>query len=368
MLLALLFIAAATGSVLPFRDAIERQLNSQLHVVAHGVHRVPLQNVIDAVERRYPYARVSTITLRREREDASLIVYLAKKPGVPSGDLVVSEVFVDPYTGEILGARNRRHPVFSRENFVPMLIRLHYSLLLETPGVWLMGTAAVIWLLTSVLGLALAWPASPLSVASWRGVVTLRRHGGSYKLTYDLHRALGVALLPVWLVLAFTSVYLNFPGLVRAATVSVSTLTAPPTRLAVSVGPPATTPDHAIRAALARVPGAVPFGITQDFVRGWYSVRLVVPGDVNPTGNSQAYVDFSSGEVVAVRLASTLSAGDRFIFWQFPLHSGEAFGWPGRVAVAMSALALMVMCGTGLYVWWRGWSLRASAKFIKEGK
>jgi uncharacterized iron-regulated membrane protein len=141
--------------------------------------------------------------------------------------------------------------------------------------------------------------------------VTVRRGGGSYKFTYDLHRALGVAFLPVWPVLGFTSLYLNFPGLVRAATMAVATVTAP---------------DQAIATALARVPAARPFGVTRDFARSWYSVRLVPPGDVSPTGNSQVYVDFSTGEVVAARRASELRAGDRFIFWQFPLQSGGAFG------------------------------------------
>jgi uncharacterized iron-regulated membrane protein len=114
------------------------------------------------------------------------------------------------------------------------------------------------------------------------------------------------------------------------------------------------------------VPGATPFGITRDFSRGWYSVRLVASADVNPSGNSQVYVDFATGEVVATRLASEVGAGDRFLFWQFPLHSGEAFGLAGRVAIALAAMALMAICGTGLYVWWRGWTLRrARARAIE---
>jgi uncharacterized iron-regulated membrane protein len=357
-LLVLLVVAGATGGVLTFRDELERAINPHLHVVAPGGARVPLEDVIAAVERRYPMARVSTITLRTETDaDASLVVYMAKRPNGPPGDLPASEAFVDPYTGTVLGDRNRRHPVFSRANVVPMLIRLHYSLLLETPGVWVMGGAAMVWLLTSVIGLALAWPTSWPSVRSWRPIVTVRRHDGPYKFTYDMHRALGVALLPVWLVLAFTSVYLNFPGLIRAATARVATVTAAPTRALVRVEP-FITPDQAIDAAVTHVPGAKPFGVTRDFVRGWYSVRLIVPGDVNPSGNSQVYVDFSTGDVVATRMASELSAGDRFLFWQFPLHSGEAFGLPGRLAVTLVAMVLVVMCGTGLYVWWRGWSAR----------
>jgi uncharacterized iron-regulated membrane protein len=168
----------------------------------------------------------------------------------------------------------------------------------------------------------------------------------------------GVGLLPIWFLLAFTSVYLNFPRLVRAATATFSTITAVPTRSAPRIAQPTATADDALAAALAYAYGAKPFGISRDFVHGWYSVRLVLPGDINPSGNSQVYVDFSTGAVVAARLATAATAGDRFIFWQFPLHSGEAFGVAGKAAISAAAMALAVMCGTGLYVWWRGWIVR----------
>ena len=95
---------------------------------------------------------------------------------------------------------------------------------------------------------------------------------------------------------------------------------------------PRITPDAAVARALAAVPGARAFGFTRDFANHRYSVRLVLPDDINPAGNSQAYIDFSTGEVIAVRLASDAPAGLRFLYWQFPLHSGEAFGAAGQVA------------------------------------
>ncbi|MEQ1573803.1 MAG: PepSY-associated TM helix domain-containing protein [Vicinamibacterales bacterium] len=352
----LLFVAGATGAVLTFRQDIERWVNPHLRVVTPTGRYAPLQVIIDRVEQRFQNARVSTITLPA-RPDDSLVVYLGKRPGSP-GELEASEVFANPYTADILGFRDRRQPVYSRDNVVPMLVRLHYSLLLGSAGVWVMGIAAIVWLLTTLIGLALAWPAAWHRVKSWRPILSVRREEGSHKLNYDLHRALGVALAPFWVVLAFSSVYLNFPNLVRAATGAVSTLSTPPSRSSPPIERPNASPDDAIAAALARVQGAHAFGVTRDFTKGWYSVRLVTRGDVNPSGNSQAYVDFNSGQVLSVRLASAASPGTRFLYWQFPLHSGEAFGLPGRLAVTVAALALMVMCGTGVYLWWRGWILR----------
>jgi uncharacterized iron-regulated membrane protein len=186
----------------------------------------------------------------------------------------------------------------------------------------------------------------------------VRLADGAYKVNYDLHRALGVALLPVWLVLAFTSVYLNFPGVVQQATAAFGAVSAPPSRTVPTPLLPTITPDAAIARAVAAMPGARPFGFSRDFGNGWYSVRLIAPGEVNPAGNSRAYIDFATGEIAALASAAAAGAGDRFLDWQFPLHSGEAFGLPGRLAITAAAVALMVMCVTGLYVWWRGWMAR----------
>jgi uncharacterized iron-regulated membrane protein len=46
-------------------------------------------------------------------------------------------------------------------------------------------------------------------------------------------------------------------------------------------------------------------------------------------------------------------AGDRFLDWQFPLHTGEAFGSAGRLLITVAGLAPAAFMLTGLAVWWR---------------
>lgn len=59
------------------------------------------------------------------------------------------------------------------------------------------------------------------------------------------------------------------------------------------------------------------------------------------------YIDLASGEVAALRLAGNLSAGERFLAWQFPLHTGLAFGRVGQFVVAVTGVALVALCVTG---------------------
>ena len=50
-------------------------------------------------------------------------------PGMKA-TVAFNQVFVDPYSGAILGQRNTSDFVLSRLNFMPFMLRLHYSLFL----------------------------------------------------------------------------------------------------------------------------------------------------------------------------------------------------------------------------------------------
>jgi uncharacterized iron-regulated membrane protein len=45
-----------------------------------------------------------------------------------------------------------------------------------------------------------------------------------------------------------------------------------------------------------------------------------------------------------------MSAGDRFILSQFPLHNDEAFGLPGRLVILVSGLSVPLLYVTGLLI------------------
>lgn len=63
-------------------------------------------------------------------------------------------------------------------------------------------------------------------------------------------------------------------------------------------------------------------------------------------------VEALTGRIVCVRDANTRkSAGETFLDWQWPLHSGKAFGWTGRILVFLSGLTLPLMFITGMIRW-----------------
>jgi len=59
-------------------------------------------------------------------------------------------------------------------------------------------------------------------------------------------------------------------------------------------------------------------------------------------------VDQYSGQILLVEDATTGSAGDQYLRWQFFLHSGQAFGMIGRILVFIAGLACPLLYITGL--------------------
>ena len=63
-------------------------------------------------------------------------------------------------------------------------------------------------------------------------------------------------------------------------------------------------------------------------------------------------VDQYSGKILKVQdPTNRKSAGQAVVDWQWPLHSGKAFGWTGRILTFLSGLACPVLFVTGFIRW-----------------
>ncbi len=62
-------------------------------------------------------------------------------------------------------------------------------------------------------------------------------------------------------------------------------------------------------------------------------------------------VDQYSGQVLHVQDRGKFTAGETFLEWLFPLHSGEAFGAIGRPLALLIGLAPLTLYATGFMRW-----------------
>ena len=174
------------------------------------------------------------------------------------------------------------------------------------------------------------------------------------KLSFQLHRAAGFYIAPVFLLLSVSGVYFNMPGWVTPAVGALATLS-PNEKLAnrSAPGTAPVAPAAAVAAAQALFPQGRVSRLSFPARPGQpWEVRVRQPGEMRH-GDGATRVTIDSGDAAVLRVVDPLAmrSGDRFLSWMFPLHTGEALGTAGRVFISVVGLMPLVFIVTGLVMW-----------------
>jgi uncharacterized iron-regulated membrane protein len=205
-----LVIAGLTGALMAFYDELEVAIAPQLHLVqppsAHAAMLSPIE-LREKVQAAHPGAVINYLPLHVEpghalKLDIRRIDPATRRIGPWSPE--VDEVFIDPYTGRILGTRLWGDISQGAINFMPFIYRLHYTLLADKTGRYLLGIVALIWVLDTFVGFYLTLPQRLGSswLSRWKPSWLVRWGGGETKLTFDLHRAGALWIWPLLFVFA----------------------------------------------------------------------------------------------------------------------------------------------------------------------
>jgi len=366
---AFLFIAGLTGAVISWDHELDAWLNPHLFQARTAGPARPAQELAAAVEAADPRARIRFMPLEAE-PGHTLSVSVEPRLDPATGrpfELGYNQVAVDPATGEIQGRREWGRASLSRENLLPFLYKLHYSMHLPKAwglelGIVLMGVLAIFWVLDSFIALGISFP----SPATWRGSFAFRWRQGGPRLVFDLHRSGGVWTWLLVLTLAVTSVSMNLgPQVMRPVVSLFSKLTPSPfearlaARPATSAEPKVSLPQALeLGRAEARRRGwtAPPGGVFLSSEFGVWGVGFFEVGRSHGDGglgNPWLYFDAATGEPAGADIPGTGSAGDLFLQAMFPLHSGRILGWPGRVLISLMGLAVAAFSATGVLIWLR---------------
>lgn len=375
-----LFTAGLTGAVISWDHELDEWLNPALfHARSEPGAAEPMSSLALARQVEHADARVRVQYIPLSAEPGhTVLLFVEPRIDPATGqpfELDFNQIAMDPLTGEIQGRRMWGDVSLDRENLLPFLYKLHYSLHLPDGfgvelGVLLMGLVGMVWALDCLIALWISFP----SRKSWRKSFAFRWRQGGYRLTFDLHRSGGVWLWALLATVAVTSVSMNLGSQVVRPLVSLfSTLT--PSPFDSRTPKP---PDQPIEAAipreraleLARVEAArrgwrAPAGaIFYSAAYGVYGVGFFAPGNDHGDGglgNPWLYFDGESGAPAGAEVPGEGSAGDIFLQAQFPLHSGRIFGVPGRAIMSMLGLMVAMLSVTGVVIWARKRRARAGS-------
>jgi uncharacterized iron-regulated membrane protein len=319
-------ILGLTGGVMAFEDELDHLTHPRLfHVTPQGTPK-SLAELTNRVTVAFPGKPVLAYGFGMSADLAWSL------------NLAGTTVFVNEYTGEILGTR-------SGATWLSQIHQLHLRLLAGGTGKTIVSWAGVFMMALSLSGIYLWWPIKRVAVDS---AATGRR------FWFDLHNAAGVYAFPFLFVLALTGIVIGFESW---TTPLIYRVTGSQPYAAVSVTPVAgkqtLTPDEALGIARAQLPDATPVSINVPGSKAPFRVALRYPEDRTPGGRSRVFVNQYSRSVLQVESSRTTAAGTRLITLNRAIHTGDILGMPTKILMSLASFTVVVQAITGLMMWWR---------------
>jgi uncharacterized iron-regulated membrane protein len=320
-------ILGLTGTIMAFEDEIDHLTNARLFSVAPAGTPLPLTDLGAKVLATHPGARIFSYGMGVTPD---LSYYVAA---------VGSTVYINQYTGEILGER-------SGPTWLGEVHQLHLRLLAGATGKTVVSWAGVLMLLLTISGLYLWWPLKRLAV-NW--TVAGRRRW------FDLHNTVGVLAFVFLFILTLTGIVIGFESVTSPLFYETTSSRPYPFMVPATPKPAAqmVTPDAAVAAARAAMPGAAPIAVSAPNPKVAYRVAMRFPEDRTPGGRTRVHVDPYTGAAVLAESSRTTAAGTRIINANRAIHTGDIFGIPSKILMSLASLAAVAQVITGLTMWWK---------------
>jgi uncharacterized iron-regulated membrane protein len=317
-----------------------------------------LPEVAAEVQARHPELVITQFPLNL-RPTENLKFDVAPRAG---RTLDYNQLFVDPSDGRIVGTRQTK-PGWGRRHFVEGVFQAHQNLVAGTWGRWIMGLAALGWLIGNLVGLYLTLPVKRPFWSKWKKKWKIDTKAKMRRLMLEIHNSSGLWLLIPATILAYTSVAMNFFG---EAFVPLTEAISPAKPSIFSEPSKAPSPDAARigfpRALVLGSAAAKSNGLTWEPALERYSAEHDVYGisftddgfeNYHRLGPVTIYLDATTGRFVEADDPYHDSAGRKAGRALYPLHSGELGGTLGIALIFLLGLSTAEMCVTGFYTWWK---------------
>lgn len=360
-----------TGGLSVFLPELRNTLVGPFHI-ASGQRRMSLQTLQNNIEKSNPSFRLYRVypgqtAVQTDRFEEQ------------TEDKTIREIIVDPYSAHILIDGKKDF------TFYDWVRDLHANLLSGKTGKTINGFGGALLLLTGLAGIVVWWPGRRHVTA---GTFRVSTHKGWHRLSFDLHRLVGVLILLPLSVAAITGVGLAFPQLTGNVVSAVlgpqsemfdlksnkrSKQKAAMNRTGHEVDSDQAEGknnvvsrkfvglDNIVKVAREQLPGGTPTRIQPPITKnGAYVVWMHLPGDWRDEGDNRVLVDGTSAMLLGVQLGRSMSLSSRVIEGATAVHYGQFGGTSTRVFAVLVGLTLPLLYTTGMVLWWRRVSRRWS--------
>ena len=263
-------------------------------------------------------------------------------------DLYVDDAAGDTTLVRVDGSGQVLRTRASRDGLIPKAASLHQTLLAGDTGHWIVGVSGVLLLLTIGMGFVIGWPQRH---AHWSRVLWPRGARPGAARRYAWHRSIGLMWGVPAAVLVTAGVLMTFESPIKGwlgldATPPELAQVAPPVGVRIATA-------TALAAALARFPGAELSGARLPSAeQPWYRIRVRQPDEWRRVyGTTVVYVAAADGRLLLVEDAFDAPRARAFMDNLYPVHTGEALGFVGRLIALATGVWLLTMLVLGFGTW-----------------
>ncbi|WP_426222459.1 PepSY-associated TM helix domain-containing protein [Psychrobacter sp. DWR1-2-3] len=402
-----LIIAGFTGSLLAFHDELDNVFNHQLaQIERQDAPQLPIATLHDKVVAAYPEYNFSSMptSLKADKSAVFSVDRVRGQSAKNQPKAPFQEVYINPYNGDILGTRDKDE--WAWRNTMWKVFWLHRDLLLGNFGKLLLGVIALLWTINCFIGFYLTLPRTVKKghaahrktikkrasvLKRWLPAWKIRRETNTFKLNYDVHHAFGLWLWLMLFVIAWSSVGFNLQQVYQPMMQVVVGLESREGKESKEKGKsykpdksgaqvlPNVMPVINATADIVNKTNSIEYvskqaniaaqnnGVTVQQLLGirWvaednqWQMRFKMDKDIGTdSGASSITVDAATGKVEKVNFGYQSSFGTKADRWLSTLHMGHISHGIGHLAyqifLALIGLAVVVLSGTGVYLWAKG--------------
>jgi uncharacterized iron-regulated membrane protein len=337
-------IVGLTGSLLVFEGEIDRWIDSGRFGNITPVGEVlALDQIVEVVQTAYPKWRIQAIDLPISDRGRAFPVQMV------ASDDESHQVYIDPYTGKVLGDRTHAESYFSK------VYAWHSSLAAGEAGRISVGIASGLLVVLVVTGVML-WP-------GWRKLTAgfkIKWNAHPKRLNFDLHKVSGITMAVFLSFAAFTGFCWTFSDWANPA---IYALTLSPYQEEDEIAVMAPQPGQSMVSPQRLLQQAIQVSPSFKAASLRFPESETEPFRVYGKANEIVYLHPYTGNVLKTKLSDQeKTLGDRITGSFSALHLGTFAGLPSRILYLLVGLSPLMLFITG-FIMWRN---RKPAKLQKQ--
>lgn len=348
-------IIGITGSILVFQDEIDRKLNPELFSVeANGIYK-DYGEILPLVKNLHPELSVQSIMINKGAANPTYRILT---------DSFQTEIFINPYTGEIIDTR----PRFGR--FIGSVMDIHRTLMIPGIGRYIVGAASLILLILSITGIRL-W--LPKKIRQIKSSFTVKFSASFTQQNRSWHNILGVFTFPVVTMLSLSGCVFVMNILILPLMLMLSgnspqilmNIIAAKSNYSVEYKPLLLSDildSFQNEEPQAKVTAII---FPRDSV-GAYLINAQSPGKIDEGRRVLSSVDQYTGKILFNSERDLPNVVLAYLSWLQPLHYGSFGGIITRILALIGGLAPLILTITGFFIWWPRYTSRK--RFSEKNK